>query len=305
MSQSVTASFAAQNALGAKGLDYAFVIAGWPNVYTIAKSSYSLAGDFLNFSTLRAWANIPSAAGASLKGRPEEGALTIGQLDIAVLDRVFNGKRELTDLLAREAYLEGTSAGVITSLTATASNAATTITVASTTGFPSAGTIHIGFECIKYTGTTSTTFTGCTRGYLLTSATPHQSGLFVYSFMPSLYRRRAFLYKGYQNLGLDQWARAFGGVIAGAEKTGTLVTFSVMSTTWEGYTDGKRVAFGTSTSAADTPIYGSVSVTTNDVLSGDFSGITVNTSFSNIAALGNGHHLVKIGGHWKAITAAT
>jgi hypothetical protein len=41
---------------------------------------------------------------------------------------------------------------------------ATTINVASTTSFPTAGTIQIEWEIITYTGKTSTTFTGCTRG---------------------------------------------------------------------------------------------------------------------------------------------
>jgi hypothetical protein len=303
MSQTVTSSFAAQNLAGAKGLDFAFVIAGWPAVYTVSKDSYAFAGDLASFSTAHAWANIPEAVGARVKDRPEEGGLTIGQLDVSVLDRVSGGVRQLTDLLAREAYLEGTSPGTVTALTVTLDTVMTTVTVTSTTGFPSTGTIHVGLECIKYTGTTATTFTGCTRGYLLTSATPHVSGLYVYSFMPSLYRRKAYLYKGYQNLGLDQWARAFGGVIAGAEKTGTMVKFSVMSTTWEGYTDGKRVAFGTSTNAADTPIYGALSLS-SDVLSGDFAGITVGASFTT-TNLGNGHHLVNVGGHWKAITGVS
>lgn len=40
----------------------------------------------------------------------------------------------------------------------------TTITVDSTTGFPSTGKLEIGTEYVDYTGTTSTTFTGCTRG---------------------------------------------------------------------------------------------------------------------------------------------
>jgi len=299
MSQTVTNSFFAQNAQGAKGLDYAFVIAGWPTVYTISKDTYALAGDLTNFSTIHKWANIPVAAGASVKGRPEEGGLTIGQVDVDVLDRVANGKHELTDLLAREAYLEGTSAGVVTALSADLSNSATTVTVGSTTGFPASGTIHVGLECIKYTGTTSTTFTGCTRAYLLTSATPHQNGQYVYSFMPSLFRRKAYVYKGYQNLGMDQWARAFGGVIAGAEKTGALVTFSIMSTTWDYYTDGRRVAFGSSKNPSDPPLYGSVSLAT-DLLSGDYSA-SLSPAIAN-ANLNNGHHLVKLGGHWKAIT---
>lgn len=40
----------------------------------------------------------------------------------------------------------------------------TTITVKSTADFASSGSIHIGTEHITYTGTTATTFTGCTRG---------------------------------------------------------------------------------------------------------------------------------------------
>jgi len=49
----------------------------------------------------------------------------------------------------------------------------TTITVNSTTGFPSSGTIQIGKEQITYTGKTSTTFTGCTRGANSTTASIH------------------------------------------------------------------------------------------------------------------------------------
>ena len=49
----------------------------------------------------------------------------------------------------------------------------TTITVDSTTGFSSSGKIVIGEEIISYTGKTSTTFTGCTRGSSNTDATYH------------------------------------------------------------------------------------------------------------------------------------
>lgn len=51
--------------------------------------------------------------------------------------------------------------------------AATTITVDSTSGFPSQGRIIIDSEVISYTGTTSTTFTGCTRGDEDTTAATH------------------------------------------------------------------------------------------------------------------------------------
>jgi hypothetical protein len=51
--------------------------------------------------------------------------------------------------------------------------AVTTITVNDTTGFPTAGYITIDAEAISYTGTTGTTFTGCTRGADGTTAATH------------------------------------------------------------------------------------------------------------------------------------
>jgi hypothetical protein len=58
-----------------------------------------------------------------------------------------------------------------TSITASSNNVALptgTINVASTTGFATSGTIYVntnlGFQLVTYTGTTATTFTGCTGG---------------------------------------------------------------------------------------------------------------------------------------------
>lgn len=53
------------------------------------------------------------------------------------------------------------------------SDSATTVTVDSTDGFPEEGRIKIEQEEISYTGKTSTTFTGCTRGYRGTPAKEH------------------------------------------------------------------------------------------------------------------------------------
>ena len=61
-------------------------------------------------------------------------------------------------------------------------DSATTITVASTTGFDSSGTIFIENEQITYTGTTSTTFTGATRGANDTTASAHDSATQVAQF---------------------------------------------------------------------------------------------------------------------------
>ena len=51
-----------------------------------------------------------------------------------------------------------------TTLSQSHTDSVTTITVASTSGFDSSGTLFIGNEQVTYTGTTSTTFTGATRG---------------------------------------------------------------------------------------------------------------------------------------------
>ena len=69
-----------------------------------------------------------------------------------------------------------------TTTTTTHTDSVTTITVSSTTGFDSAGTIVIANESITYTGTTSTTFTGCTRGASSTTAASIASGVTVAQF---------------------------------------------------------------------------------------------------------------------------
>lgn len=55
----------------------------------------------------------------------------------------------------------------------------TTITVDSTSDFPSSGAISIDDELITYTGTNATTFTGCTRGAENTTAASHDDNSIV------------------------------------------------------------------------------------------------------------------------------
>ena len=69
----------------------------------------------------------------------------------------------------------------LTNLSGTHTSSATTITVVSTTAFPSSGTIQIDSEEITYTGKTATTFTGCTRGANSTTASFHPDGAYVYN----------------------------------------------------------------------------------------------------------------------------
>lgn len=67
-----------------------------------------------------------------------------------------------------------------TTLTANMTNNSTTpIQVTSTAGFLSAGGLIIGRELIKYTGKTSTTFTGITRGAYGSTNVAHTAGVYV------------------------------------------------------------------------------------------------------------------------------
>ena len=64
-----------------------------------------------------------------------------------------------------------------TTLSANITNVSTTpVSVASTSGFPSSGYFLIDAEIIQYTATTSTTFTGITRGVFGTTNVAHTTG---------------------------------------------------------------------------------------------------------------------------------
>ncbi len=75
--------------------------------------------------------------------------------------------------------------GAATTLSAAADNSQTTITVTSTAGFASAGTIVIDAEWITYTGITATSFTGCTRGYSTSDPAAHALGARAYVYQAS------------------------------------------------------------------------------------------------------------------------
>lgn len=67
-----------------------------------------------------------------------------------------------------------------TYLNGSINSAVTTITVDSTTGFASTGTVLIDEELITYTGKSSTTLTGCVRGTNGTTAASHNDNATVY-----------------------------------------------------------------------------------------------------------------------------
>ena len=70
-----------------------------------------------------------------------------------------------------------------TTLSTSHTDSVTTITVTSTSGFDSTGTLYVGNEQITYTAIgSSTTFTGATRGANGTTASAHDSGVQVAQF---------------------------------------------------------------------------------------------------------------------------
>lgn len=79
----------------------------------------------------------------------------------------------------------------ITTLTSNIDSLVTTIPVTSTIGYPTSGTFVIEEEIIGYTGLTSTSFTGCTRGDKYSNAISHTSGTEVSGL---------FLYLGRQDI---------------------------------------------------------------------------------------------------------
>lgn len=77
----------------------------------------------------------------------------------------------------------------LTTLSAAIDASVTTLPVISTATFPTSGIIAIGDELISYTGKTSTSFTGCTRGFDGTTAATHASGDNVEQLIAAAYHK--------------------------------------------------------------------------------------------------------------------
>ena len=77
--------------------------------------------------------------------------------------------------------LAGGGGYAATSLTEAVDEDDATLQVISTDGFLSTDYIELKDEKVLYTGTTATTFTGCTRGYNGSTAIVHAEGVMVYT----------------------------------------------------------------------------------------------------------------------------
>ena len=72
---------------------------------------------------------------------------------------------------------------VATTLDGSHSNSVTTLTLVSTTGLDTSGTVHIESEQVTYTAISGNDITGCTRGANSTTAAVHASGVAVTQFI--------------------------------------------------------------------------------------------------------------------------
>jgi hypothetical protein len=117
--------------------------------------------------TCKAWLLMPSEHDPSVpalaweeNASPVQGTIDVGSLRFWLAD---GDDAPTLTLGARDAQ-------VFTRLAGDHSATTTTITVESTAAFASSGALHLGRERITYSGKTSTTFTGCTRGTAGTDA---------------------------------------------------------------------------------------------------------------------------------------
>jgi hypothetical protein len=155
--------------------------------------------------------DIQSVSALSIRETPSDSTATYSTVSTSTIQVYSDGYIMLYTDAAVNLFTAGAATVKITYVTgASQSNAlssgisdsATTIAVTSTTGFKSRGTIIIDGEWIEYTGLTSTTFTGCTRGALGTSAASHNSAASVYQAPPENVRHLCILLMA-QNINKD------------------------------------------------------------------------------------------------------
>lgn len=106
-----------------------------------------------------------SGATGELIGYVFDTTSNTGWMVIGIQTGTFDGTHTITGNISGCSF---TPAAMTTTVNASGTLPQATITVVSTIGFPSAGTITVvssnGNQTVTYTGTTATTFTGCTGG---------------------------------------------------------------------------------------------------------------------------------------------
>lgn len=108
-----------------------------------------------------------TAAVASITKFPSTGSLLIGTEEIDYTGKTttsFTGLTRAANASVAAAHLSGVNVDLMTRVSVAVLAGDTTITVTSTSGFPTSGSLLIESEYVTYTGVTATTFTGVTRG---------------------------------------------------------------------------------------------------------------------------------------------
>jgi hypothetical protein len=151
---------------------YGVLIAGIPHL---------LVGDGVTVSTV-AWTDAADPAwhaGTSPTTRPW---LALDELTVEERIRPIDGGIDVSSISLKLADIDGGVTALlgardamdVSTLTTGITATAASIGVRSTAAFPSSGVLHIGRERITYTGKTSGSVTGCTRGTAGTKARRHQ-----------------------------------------------------------------------------------------------------------------------------------
>jgi hypothetical protein len=165
-------------------------------------------------------------------------------------------------------YVSGTTTNTLataligTTLSAALTSSATTINVVSTTGFASpTGSLWIGQELITYTGTTGTSFTGCTRATSGTTAYPYSIGMPVVANTTSIVLTSASGFAASGTIVIDTESITYSaistntltGCTRGANGT-TAATHSVGATVTQVITSGSSAWNGWGISASGTGV---------------------------------------------------
>ena len=303
MSQTWTAP---QNEQRTKAPDFALAIAGWPTIYT-ARKRYTLpsSGELSNASgngfdtESLPLAGTPQIAMRAMARRPEDGASSFARIEISLVDRRISGHRQVTTLCSPEVAGKETLQDPV-DLSADALRVSA-IDAFSETG----GLAYVGLECLRYATAfedgSGAWLDGCVRGRLLTEASAHDAGAIVYPSMPTLFWRRAFIYKGYQDLALGHWIRAFGGVVDSISRIGNAVTVSIADTLR--LAGEEQVLPSPPPSSAGNGVFQPATMGSLEGLSygqGLFRP-EIQLVLEDASHIGNGHYVLNLAGTWLGV----
>lgn len=140
-----------------RGINVAFVLAieGYPFLITDNDTSAAVTAWSAHADWSKALPGLRIESGYEQSIEPLGTKLGVGNLSLSV-------EPEGDDTFGTDVFDRGS--GNETRLDADIDNDDTTVTVVDTSNFASSGEAYIGVECFAYSGTTSTTFTGVTRG---------------------------------------------------------------------------------------------------------------------------------------------